>query len=629
MPNKCCVPGCRSNYEKETQYKTIFKFPKAADLRKKWVQKIQRDEWLPSEHSVVCASHFDEKFIVKIDVSTDKLGNIQEFPKNRWTLTSDAVPTIFPNLPKYLSKPTVTVRTNPEARREKHIASVNKKYELWEKSDVINNFEVLVQEFKNKLNNILCKWSYVVEQNVLVLYILKGITAVPQVGASVSINSSMEIKICVNGYIISKDSLKWILPASCKLTRWSQLENILNRYCKLDEENVSAEKIYHQIIKKIKTLFEQLSELIDDNPDTEFQEISQVKFLMQQFLMCFIGAKRYTQLTLYIAFLIYHQSSSCYLAIRSNNILYLPHPRHLNKLAEALNISSNMSNFLKILSNNLTEREKYVVPQLDEIHVNQAYNYKCGSLSGIAENSQQAVAAKTVQAFLISSAFGNFKQVVALKSVLNLTGSELADLTMKAVKLVQDSGFVVISIISDNNRINRNMMSILSGGTLSIKIKNPKYEHLNIYLLFDPVHILKSIRNNWLNQKDGDKTFIYPYFPNQEDSDTSSNKLACFSHLRNLYRNESHLLLKSAHKLNFKSVYPTNLERQKVVLAQNIFDQSTIVALSNSEIVNVNETVSFLHIISKWWTIVNVKSKLKGIFKRENNAKPFTTVDDD
>ena len=39
MVNKCCVPGCQSNYKKndvEYKYVPIFSFPKKEDLRNEW-----------------------------------------------------------------------------------------------------------------------------------------------------------------------------------------------------------------------------------------------------------------------------------------------------------------------------------------------------------------------------------------------------------------------------------------------------------------------------------------------------------------------------------------------------------------------------------------------------------------
>ena len=45
MVNKCCVPGCQSNYKKkyvEYKYVPIFSFPKNEDLRNEWKRKMPR-----------------------------------------------------------------------------------------------------------------------------------------------------------------------------------------------------------------------------------------------------------------------------------------------------------------------------------------------------------------------------------------------------------------------------------------------------------------------------------------------------------------------------------------------------------------------------------------------------------
>lgn len=52
--------------------------------------------------SFVCDSHFSEEFIVKYDSFLIE-GKRVEIPRDRWTLKSEAVPHIFPGLPKYLS----------------------------------------------------------------------------------------------------------------------------------------------------------------------------------------------------------------------------------------------------------------------------------------------------------------------------------------------------------------------------------------------------------------------------------------------------------------------------------------------------------------------------------------------
>ena len=65
---------------------------------------------------------------------------------------------------------------------------------------------------------------------------------------------------------------------------------------------------------------------------------------------------------------------------------------------------------------------------------------------------------------------------------------------------VTNAGHTVISIISDNNVVNRKMFMSLSGSDhLLPYIINPVNNIDNIF--FDSVHILKCIRNNWINLK--------------------------------------------------------------------------------------------------------------------------------
>ncbi|KAJ4437015.1 hypothetical protein ANN_17147 [Periplaneta americana] len=76
-----------------------------------------------------------------------------------------------------------------------------------------------------------------------------------------------------------------------------------------------------------------------------------------------------------------------------------------------------------------------------------------------------------------------------------------------------------------------------------------------------------------------------------EDTDTLLT--AKFSDLKQLYHcgNNVSPLLKPAHKLNHKSLYPSNLERQKVSLVCNIFHESTYSAL-NAEFQSQSDIVS-------------------------------------
>jgi len=49
----CCVPLCGNK-------RGGHRFPKTAEMMKKWIVAIRRDKWKPSAHSVVCKSHDPE-----------------------------------------------------------------------------------------------------------------------------------------------------------------------------------------------------------------------------------------------------------------------------------------------------------------------------------------------------------------------------------------------------------------------------------------------------------------------------------------------------------------------------------------------------------------------------------------
>lgn len=262
------------------------------------------------------------------------------------------------------------------------------------------------------------------------------------------------------------------------------------------------------------------------------------------------------------------QSAKCYNAIRLNNILTLPHPRYLQKLSSSLGSSPNSDNqtkhFLQSIFKNASLTDKFVNLQIDEIHVNEEMNYAQGQLVGQAYNSHGETA-KTVIAFIVNCCFGHKKEIVKLILVKGVKGTELAEYTKSVMLLLRDCGLKVLVIITDNNRINRILMNILTKDSQSkfwFQIPNCANE---TFVSYNTVHLLKSVRNNWLNFKNANKNF---YIPKIEDSGLLEAK---FCDLENVHKRENNMLIKSAPKLSMKTIYPTTFERQKVSLVLNIY----------------------------------------------------------
>lgn len=162
-----------------------------------------------------------------------------------------------------------------------------------------------------------------------------------------------------------------------------------------------------------------------------------------------------------------------------------------------------------------------------------------------------AEAAKTAHVFMIQSLTSSYKDVVHIP-VNKFKANMLFSIIRKVVVRLQLIGFNVVCVVSDNNSINRKAMSNFSRPPkLQIVYKHPADSNKALFYIFDSVHILKCIRNNWLNQKD--QTLTYPEFNLLNDCSCK----ATFSELKMLYNIESNNLVKYAYSLNIKSLNPT------------------------------------------------------------------------
>jgi len=99
MTRTCWAPGCRSGYDQNASGRHFFMAPK--NRLEEWNRRIPRKGALKTSHAL-CDLHFEDRFIIKSDQFHIN-GQTVSMPRDNWRLTTDAVPTVFPNLPKYLS----------------------------------------------------------------------------------------------------------------------------------------------------------------------------------------------------------------------------------------------------------------------------------------------------------------------------------------------------------------------------------------------------------------------------------------------------------------------------------------------------------------------------------------------
>jgi hypothetical protein len=611
MPSRCCVTGCKSNYDsslKNSQNNrgvSVFKFPKNEERKQAWLKIIPRKNFIPSASSVVCQLHFSSDDIILYDKHLQPDGSCKQLLLKNPRLKDGAVPSVFPNLASYLSKPAIKERTDPEFRRETISKRQNDEVENFMKADIINNFNDLIATFSIELN--LIGWEHKIVEFGIYFFTLNFNDSL-NIETTIYINECLEVKVFIKGEELTPQDLKWILPYDLKIYRWSQLINLLARY------KDSSDSYIPPVLSILKRSLTLLTTTREQAKEQHFEQIKQLEIIVDQVRQIVNKKPKYAASTVVMAFILYSQSPTCYELIRQ--FFILPHKRYLQSISSSLQISPNSDfgnkNYLLNVSKSLTALERVVLLLVDEIYITARLDYRSKSIIGCASNKTSNELAKTVLTYMISSAFGNTKEVVKLLPVQNIKGTEVAEITNKIIHFVQECGFEVLCVITDNHSINRHMFKSLSQ---SFEFPNPKNVENKIFLAYDTVHIFKNIWKNWLNLKNLEQTFVF-----YDWDDLETLKYAKFKNIRDIYYEEQNSLIKQAFKLCYKSVYPTVFERQKVILADNIFHQSTISCLKSK---GMNDTAQFTEIIRKWWDIVNNSSVMKGQIKRNEWCTPF------
>lgn len=172
----------------------------------------------------------------------------------------------------------------------------------------------------------------------------------------------------------------------------------------------------------------------------------------------------------------------CYSTVRRLTIA-----QNLSPAREQLNNNflSYIKNKFKFLSpNDLT------VTMVDEIHIKQYFDYKGGNIVGSAFDSSDA--AKSAFVFMINSICSKFKDVVHILPARTMKAEALFRFIKNVITGLEQIGFRVICVVTDNNAINKKAMSYFAQPpTLSIVYPHPTSKSRPsrpLFFMFDAVH---------------------------------------------------------------------------------------------------------------------------------------------
>lgn len=547
MVKKCCVPECRSGYSTH-HYVTEFSFPRESnpELRRKWILSIRRKNLTVTKNTFVCENHFEEKFIYRTPTGQKRL---------RWNL--DPVPSIFTYPPSVRATSRSQTRRNPRKR-----VVMSDELKDFQKVDQINSISDL-SEIK------ISGWIFESFDTYARFYQLSD--GVPEVFGAIVIDSSLHVKLSFKGRRLPYPPWIRCLP-NCVLTKKSQVAELFNYVKNCGEEGEN---------------FAFLEELAS-------ARYSQGSVPYSTEIIRFALRLRYTSLSAY-----------------EFTAKYLPLP----SLRTLRRISSGSVDSWKLVSS-LTHSEntsKDMCLLLDEMYLQPEARYDGVSVVGVSEENELYT---SVVCFMLVSLKNPNPVVIRAMPVTKLSGKLLLIGVQDCLKCANEMGINIRAISTDNHSVNVNLFGLLTSeypsvssdvSSDSLSFRSP-FNGSTIFLIFDPVHLIKNIRNNWLKIR----RFRVPPFEAQVDAFSicfTENSFIDWDILKKVFDKETGFLLKKAPSLSFQALHPFN-KKQNVPLAIAVFDIRNAAAIESyfPEDKVALATATFIRLIYMWWNILNAKS---------------------
>ena len=176
--------------------------------------------------------------------------------------------------------------------------------------------------------------------------------------------------------------------------------------------------------------------------------------------------------------------------------MFLNHKQFMS----ALNISEIFREFLIKSTAKFTKQQRQLVLNIDEVYVQSDFSYKGGKIFG-SSSSNVEVAAKTVLAFMVTSLFEKWSEIVRLYPLASTDAKEVFEMVTTVIADIEKCNLNVVVLCSDNLPLNQNLFKLFSRKhVIEQSVPHPCDPNRPLFLIFYFVHIIKCVRNNWLNQ---------------------------------------------------------------------------------------------------------------------------------
>lgn len=563
MGRKCSVFNCRSGYDGEKV--TVYKFPTDEDERQQWISCIPNKFTKVTKYMGVCALHWpsDVRLVHK--------------KQGRYPVPS-IPPSIFQNIPDSC----VSSHSSHAPRSTtKSLSSVrNPGYDelsLFRDNDRLKS-DTFMDDFKVKFSTFGLLSS---NGNAIVLQ------SINRTGCVHDFSCYFTAQNEANDFVISCElyfRLKRIHHPSLKsiLKYWSELEEVLRYVRHYSDEDVKLDFLLQAL-----------------------QRYNSPK-----------NSRLYSLEDLSLAFSWYAMSRALYIQLRT--YLCLPSVTTLRRITQVAKNTEDAVLYSSIFRQ-LDERSRGCILIIDEIYIKSSLTYRGGTVFGYAEDCPDKLAT-TLLCVMVKCFFGSKSFLVKLIPCFALKADFQFTVINNVINTLEQCGAAVLGLLCDNNRLNQRFFGMFNtpDPTKPWIARSPSSCSRPLFLIYDPVHIIKNIRNSWLTEKSQTIKFTHNGNP----------MAACWSDLRLLFDFESKHLLKMS-SLTKPAIQPNNIEKQKVSLTLHVFSSKTSSALKSVNITSdtASQTATFIDEVLTLWKVFNTKTPSQSIHQRDPDRAVVTLSD--
>ena len=222
MPHKCSVVKCRAGYT-NGPVRPMFSFPSKTDLRQRWIQFINREDFSVTSSSRICIDHFESKYILRHLYNT------------RLNMSMNPIPTIHhSSILKSQATVPKSIRKPPTKRvvQSDQLPLFRDQFRCADIEDVVKYINT-AREYQN--------FTHCITESGVTTYRVEINSGIAQVKECIHITSDLHVKLSFQSSSIPLPDYI-AKSANSKITSLDMLTNLPN-YCRNFTHNFDTEPV--------------------------------------------------------------------------------------------------------------------------------------------------------------------------------------------------------------------------------------------------------------------------------------------------------------------------------------------------------------------------------------------------